>query len=126
MCILQMRSIHPGGCLENRKWGRGESRSTGDTQARVPILTFSLPGCMVLGKRSLHHLGLSCLNDTVRVPVQPITQSWCKWKLKKGRVQLMAQADVSRCSINSFPPLSLPRRRLASDGCLHISCRDTG
>ena len=42
------------------------------------------------------------------------------------RVQLMAQADVSRCSINSFPPLSLPRRQLASDRCLHISCRDTG
>lgn len=65
-----MRSIHPGGCLENRKWGRGKAGAL----ARVPILTLS-PQMYGLGKRSLHHLGLSCPNHTVRMPVQPITQS---------------------------------------------------
>lgn len=46
--------------------------------ARVPILTFSLPRCMVLGKTSLHHGGLSCLSETARMPVQPVTRGCCK------------------------------------------------
>ena len=74
-------------------WRTGsEGRGKAGVLARVPILTFSLPRCMVLGKRSLHHLGLSCLNDTVRMPVQPITQSWCKKQLKEGSAPPMAQA----------------------------------
>lgn len=86
---------------------REKHTSAGDTQTWVPILIFSLPRCVVLGKRWLCLFCLSCLINGMRMTLLSFPKAEIRINWSSEGESSWLRKEVSRCSINSFSTPSL-------------------